>query len=100
MNTSTHYKEGHSFFKSPSIYLLYFFLKFISAFFVGITAALVFYKIIGYSTFGFVFVGIVFSGLTLKLIRKAGLIKILIFDLAFVFLLLVLKMYINLAPSV
>lgn len=99
MNIPSHYKVRYSSFRSPGIYILYFLLKVTSAFFVGITAALVFYKILGYSTFGFVFVGVVFSGLTLKLIGQAGLIKVLVFDLAFVFFLLVLKMYIHLAPN-
>lgn len=85
--------------KSPSRYLIHIFLKSFSAFLVGITASLVFHVFVGYGTFGFVFIGVVFAGLVLKFLSKASLVKVLVFDLAFIFILLLLKMYISLAPS-
>ncbi|MCO5112720.1 MAG: hypothetical protein M9899_00945 [Bdellovibrionaceae bacterium] len=78
---------------------LHFLVKSLSAFFVGFVVSLVGRQLIGYDTFGFIFVGVVFAGLFLKALGRAGLMKILVFDSFFVFLLLLLGMYINLAPK-
>lgn len=87
------------FVKSPSLSLLRIVFKGFSAFFVGTTAALVFHVFFNYRTFGFVFVGVVFAGLTLKFLRKSNFVKVFLFDVAFLFLLLLLKTYITLAPN-
>lgn len=90
----------NEFMRTPSFYLLRMLFKGASAFFVGLTAALIFHVILNYSTFGFVFIGVVFSGLVLKFIAKATMVRVFLFDVAFLFLLVLLKTYITLAPNV
>jgi hypothetical protein len=85
--------------KSPSTYMLGLVFKGFSAFFVGVTASLIFHTFFNYSTFGFVFIGVVFSGLVLKFLGKSTVLKVFLFDVAFLFLLLLLKTYITLAPN-
>lgn len=85
--------------RSPSGYLLKLIFKVFSAFLVGTVAALIFNVFFNYGTFGFVFVGVVFSGFVLKFLSKSGFLKIFLFDVAFLFLLLLLKTYITLAPN-
>ncbi len=88
-----------SFFETPSLYLIQLIFKSLSAFLIGAIAALIFHTFFGYSTFGFVFIGVVFSGLVLKFIGKSSLLKVFLFDVAFLFLLILLKAYITLAPE-
>lgn len=75
-------------------------VKSFSALFVGVVASLVGRVFIGYETFGFVLVGVVFAGFFLKIFRHANLLKVIIFDLSFIFFLLLLDMYINLGPTI
>lgn len=89
----------NEFLQTPSYYLLKLVFKAFSAFFVGLTAALIFHVFLNYSTFGFVFIGVVFSGLVLKFLGKASILKVFLFDVAFLFLLVLLKTYITLAPN-
>ncbi len=91
--------SAREFTKTPSLFFFRLIFKGVSAFFVGVTAALVFHVFFNYRTFGFVFVGVVFSGLVLKFLGKSSLLKVFLFDVAFIFLLLLLKTYITLAPN-
>lgn len=86
--------------ETPSLLLIHIFFKALSAFLVGILMALIFHTFFGYSTFGFVFVGVVFAGLVLKFIGKSSLLKVFLFDVAFIFVLILLKAYIALAPDI
>lgn len=79
--------------------VLHIFVKSLSALFVGLVVSLVGRQLFGYETFGFVFVGVVFAGFFLKAFRKSSLMKVIIFDSFFIFFLLLLDMYINLAPT-
>lgn len=92
--------EKHLLISSTSMYLIQLIFKGFSAFFVGITAALIFHTIFNYSVFGFVFIGVIFAGLVLKFLGQSTLLRIFLFDLAFLFLLLLLKFYIKLAPNI
>lgn len=82
--------------KKKALHLL---VKSLSAFFVGFVISLVGRQLMGYESFGFIFVGVVFAGLFLKTFGRSSLMKVFIFDAFFIFLLLLLGMYINLAPK-
>ncbi len=90
----------NQFSQTPSLLLLHLFFKAVSAFLVGIIMALIFHTFFDYSTFGFVFVGVVFAGLVLKFIGKSSLLTVFLFDVAFIFVLILLKAYIALAPDI
>lgn len=85
--------------ESPSLFLFVYIFKCITAFIVGTTATLVFHTFLGYGTFGFVFIGVVFAGLVLKIISKYTFTKVFLFNAAFLFLLLLLRTYITVAPN-
>jgi hypothetical protein len=85
--------------ESPSLYMLTFIFKCLTAFIVGTTATLVFHTFLRYGTFGFVFIGVVFAGIVLKIISKYTFMKVFLFNAAFLFLLLLLKTYITVAPN-
>lgn len=91
----TEYKSGFDL-KKKIIHIL---VKSLSAFFIGFVITLVARQLLGYDTFGFVFVGVVFAGLFLKVFGRSSLMKVFIFDTFFIFMLLLLGMYINLAPK-
>ncbi len=93
--------ESHSgeLLKSPSLYFMKILFKLFSAFLVGTVAALIFHVFFNYGTFGFVFIGVVFAGFVLKFLGKSSFLKVFLFDVAFLFLLLLLKTYITLAPN-
>lgn len=87
-------------FETPSLLFIHVIFKSLSAFCVGIIMALICHTFFGYSTFGFVFIGVVFAGLVLKFIGKSSLLKVFLFDVSFLFLLILLKAYITLAPLI
>lgn len=92
-------QNSNEFTQTPSLYLFKTLFKVLSAFFVGTVAALVFHVFFNYGTFGFVFIGVVFAGFVLKFLSKSTFLKVFLFDVAFLFLLLLLKTYITLAPN-
>ena len=73
-------------------------VKLITAFFLGLTIALIAQEMIQYGTLAFVFMMLVVMGLTYKLLAKWSLGATLVFDLVCVLVALVLRMYILLAP--
>lgn len=84
--------------KSSSVSLAAVSVKFVTAFFVGLTVALIAQEMIQYGTLGFVFMMLVVMGLVYKLIAKWSLGATLVFDLVCVLTALILRMYILLAP--
>ena len=73
-------------------------IKVVTAFFIGLTMALITQELIQFGTFAFVFMMLVVMALTYKLISKWSLGATLVFDLVCVLMALVLRMYIMLAP--
>ncbi|MFN7729043.1 MAG: hypothetical protein ACK5P7_07800 [Bdellovibrio sp.] len=84
--------------KNTSTSLLGLTIKVVTAFFIGLTMALITQELIQFGTFAFVFMMLVVMALTYKLIAKWSLGATLVFDLVCVLMALVLRMYIMLAP--
>lgn len=84
--------------KSTSTSAFSLFIKVVTAFFIGLTVALIAQELIQYGTFAFVFMMLVVMGLIYKLISNWSLGATLVFDLVCVLMALVLRMYILLAP--
>lgn len=84
--------------KTSSISMVSTSIKVITAFFIGLTLALIGQEAIQYGTIGFVFMMVVSMGLIYRLIAKWTIASTLIFDLICVLVAVVLRMYIQLAP--
>lgn len=85
--------------KTSSSSLFTFIMKVVSGLLLGLTIALIFQEIIGYSTLSFSLIAsVIFLGF-LRAARNWSLVSVLIFDLVCVLIGLLLRMYILVAPG-
>lgn len=84
--------------KSTSISLFSVSLRLISGFFLGITLALIGQQLIQYQTTSFIFVLCVVTAVFMKISSSWSIGKTLVFDLIFILIGQILKMYIYMAP--
>lgn len=84
--------------KTTSFNLLHLSVRIISSIVISSTLALIFQELIGYGTFSLVFFVLTISGVFYKIFSSWALSKILVFDLIFILVAQLLKMYILLAP--
>lgn len=73
-------------------------LKFLTAFFLGLTISLIAQEMIQYGAFAFIFLMLIVTGLVYKAIASWSIGATLVFDLICILTALVLRMYILLAP--
>lgn len=84
--------------KSSSISLFHVSLRIITGFFLGLTLGLIGQELAGYGTFILLFVMVLIMALVLKLMGSWSIGQILIFDLICVLVVMLLRMYILVAP--
>ena len=84
--------------KTTTFNLLHVSIRIISAVIISSTLALIFQELIGFGTFSLLFLTLTISGVFYKIFSTWVLSKILVFDLIFILVAQLLKMYILLAP--
>ena len=84
--------------KTTSFNLLQQSVRIVSSIVISSTLALIFQELINYGTFSLVFFTLTISGAFYKIFSSWTLTKILVFDLIFILVAQLLKMYILLAP--
>lgn len=84
--------------KTTSVGIFGFSLRLLSGFFLGLTLALIGQQLVDYQTFSFLFILTIVAAVFMKLTSSWSISKTLIFDLIFILIGQILKMYIYLAP--
>jgi hypothetical protein len=84
--------------KSTTMGLLHFFLRLLTGLLLGHFLGLIGMELLQYGTFGLILVTIVVMGLVLKFLSAWSFAQILIFDLICVLVVMLLRMYILVAP--
>jgi hypothetical protein len=84
--------------KTTSISLVGFSLRLVSGFFLGLTLSLIGQQLVGYQTVSLLFILAIVTSVFMKLTSSWTISKTLIFDLVFILIGQILKMYIYLAP--
>jgi len=82
---------------SGSIFLFGF--KLVTGLFLGLTMALIGQEMIGYKSFAFTFVILTFCGFFLKISKRWSVVSVVVFNLVFVLIGLLLRMYILISPG-
>ncbi len=85
--------------KKSSASFLLFLLKLLSGVFLGLTFALAGEEIVGYEGFAFWFVLIMFTGIFLRVSKNWKFGGTIIFNLIFVLMALLFRMYVLMAPG-
>ncbi len=88
--------ERQAFFPKFMIWML----KWLSGFLFGFILAVFGMSVFGYGTFSFVFTLVAVQIFFWKWFHSSGLISVLLFDAAFIFLLLMFRLYVILGPNI
>lgn len=86
-------------FKKTSTNIFHFILRFFSGFFIGLVFSFVGQEIMEYGHFLFLIVIAIVIGVFLRISKKWSFLTIILFDLLFILLGALLKMYIVMAPG-
>lgn len=74
-------------------------VKWLSAFLLSFVLAVLGMSLMDYGTWSFIFIFLAAQTFYWKLFHKSGLISVLLFDAGFVFLILILRLYIIVGPT-
>ena len=84
--------------KSSTISLFHILLRLVTGLVLGLTLALIGQELMGYGTFALLFVMVVVVAALMKILANWSIGQILIFDLICVLVVMLLRMYILIAP--